>query len=145
MGRPTAFNEPVFAKLLDALRRGAFDWVAAEAAGISRSTFYRGLARGEKGEQPFDLFAREVKRAKAEARLQAEARVHDEHPLSWLRLGPGRERRGQPGWTEAAKAQVDRPPEEQVGHVDPELEAEMQRALEDLEREEADEAEGDDR
>ena len=145
MGRPTVFNEPVFTKLLDALRRGAFDWVAAEAAGISRSTFYRGLARGENGEEPFDLFAREVKRARAEARLQAEARVMERDPLSWLRLGPGRERCGQPGWTEAAKAQVNTPPEKQAGHVDPELEAEMQRVLEDLEREETVEAEGDDR
>jgi hypothetical protein len=114
--------------------------VAAEAAGIHRSTFYNWLARGEKGEETWVEFAREVLRARAQARLRAEGRVHDEHPLSWLRLGPGRERRGRPGWTEAAKAQVDMSPEEVAGQVDPELEAQMKKVLEEIGREEAGDA-----
>jgi hypothetical protein len=137
MGRPTVLNEQVYRKLLEALRGGAFDWVAAEAAGIHRSTFYNWLARGEQGEQTWAGFAREVLRARAQARLRAEGRLLEQDPLNWLRLGPGRERRGRPGWTEAAKAQVDLSPEEVAGQVDPELEAQMKEVLEGIEREEA--------
>src|SRR5438874_13499824 len=112
MARPTVLNEQVYQKLLEALRGGAFDWVAAEAAGIHRSTFYDWLARGEKGEQTWAGFAREVLRARAQARLRAEGRLLEQDPLSWLRLGPGRERRGRRGWTEAAEGQGGMSPEE---------------------------------
>ena len=98
-GRPTAFKGKVIGTLLEALRRGAFDWVAAEAAGINRRSFYRWMKRAEEGEETFQRFAEQVRRAKAEARLEAEARVLAADPLSWLRLGPGRERSGAPGWT----------------------------------------------
>ena len=137
MARPTVLNEQVYQKLLEALRGGAFDWVAAEAAGIHRSTFYEWMARGEQGERTWAVFAREVLRARAQARWRAEGRVLEQDPLSWLRLGPGRERRGRPGWTEAAKAQVDMAPEEVAGQADPELEAQMKQVLEEIEREEA--------
>ncbi len=136
-GRPTKLNDQVLGTVLEALRGGAFDWVAAEAAGIHRSTFYEWMARGEKGERTWAVFAREVLRARAQARWRAEGRVLEQDPLSWLRLGPGRERRGRPGWTEAAKAQVDMSPEEVAGQADPELEAQMERVLEKLVREEA--------
>ena len=90
MARPTVLNEQVYQKLLEALRGGAFDWVAAEAAGIHRSTFYNWLARGEQGEQTWAVFAREVLRARAQARLRAEGRLLEQDLLNWLRLGPRR-------------------------------------------------------
>jgi hypothetical protein len=105
-GRPTAFKGAVIGTLLEALRRGAFDWVAAEAAGINRRSFYRWMKRAEAGEVVYQRFADQVRRAKAEARLEAEARVLASDPLSWLRMGPGRERRGEPGWTLPAAAMV---------------------------------------
>jgi hypothetical protein len=131
-GRPTVLNGQVYRKLLEALRGGAFDWVAAEAAGIHRTTFYNWMARGEQGQKTWAVFARSVMQARAQARLRAEGWVMEQDPLSWLRLGPGRERRGQPGWTEAAKAQVDMPPEELAGAVDPGLEAQMERVLQEI-------------
>jgi hypothetical protein len=86
--------------------------VAAEAAGIGRRTYYRWMKRGEQGEEPFADLRAQVHRARALARIGAEQRVRDEHPLSWLRLGPGRERKGQPGWTEAVEALPEPEPEE---------------------------------
>ena len=139
-GRPTIFNVKLHRGLVKEIRAGAYDWVAAEAVGIGQRTFYRWIERGERGEAPFATFARDVKKARALARLGAEKRVREEQPLAWLRMGPGRERRGQPGWTEAVKAQ----PQEAVEVVidedeDPtmveELAKAMQEALEEEERE----------
>ena len=98
--------------MLEALRRGAFDWVAAEAAGIHRRTFYRWMRQGETGEEPYRRFAEEVLRARAQARLEAEQQVRERDPLSWLRLGPGRERWGEPGWTLPGRGATERPVEE---------------------------------
>lgn len=138
-GRPTVLDGQVFGKLLESLRGGAFDWVAAEGAGISRSTFYRWMARGDQGDGSYVVFAREVRQAKAQARMRAEGRVLEQNPLSWLRLGPGRERRGEPGWTGEAKAQVDTPPEERAAEAGSTLADELEQMLQDLEDEEQDE------
>ena len=110
-GRPTAFNMAVLRAIVREIRRGAFDWVAAEAAGIDRRTFYRWMKRGEQGDEPFAGLKAQVDQARARTRIGAEQRVRDEHPLAWLRLGPGRERRGAPGWTEMSRAL----PEEALG------------------------------
>ena len=111
-GRPTAFNLAVLRAIVREIRRGAFDWVAAEAAGIDRRTFYRWMKRGEQGDEPFAGLKAQVDQARARTRIGAEQRVRDEHPLSWLRLGPGRERKGQPGWTEAVEPLSNPEPEE---------------------------------
>ena len=86
--------------------------MAAEAAGIDRKTFYRWMKRGEQGEAPFAELKTQVDRARARTRIGAEHRVRDEHPLAWLRLGPGRERKGRPGWTEAVEPLSEPEPEE---------------------------------
>jgi hypothetical protein len=67
VGRPTVFNKAVFRALVDSIRRGTYDWVAAEAAGISLATYYRWMARGQQGEEPWVTFAVEVRRARAQA------------------------------------------------------------------------------
>jgi hypothetical protein len=42
--------------------------------------------------------------ARAQARLKAEMDTRAKSPRDWLRLGPGREQPGRPGWTNPAKA-----------------------------------------
>jgi hypothetical protein len=110
-GRPTILNAAVLRELLENLRSGAFDGVAAEAAGVSRRTFYRWLQLGRSGKEPFVRLEEAVRQAKALARLGAERRVREQQPLSWLRLGPGRERRGEPGWAGPVQAQDEAPAE----------------------------------
>jgi len=86
--------------ILDALRKGAFAHVAAAAAGIDDATLRRYLASDDERFKPFQA-AYEV--AKAGARIDAEARVFQDDPLAWLRLGPGRATDERPGWTDPPK------------------------------------------
>jgi hypothetical protein len=102
-GRRCLLSPEVRAALIEAIAGGAFDWVAAEAAGIGRRTFYDWMRRGEAGEQPFAELLTAVRRARAEARVGAERTIRKRNPLAWLRLGPGRERADEPGWTSPNK------------------------------------------
>lgn len=92
--------------IAESIRHGAFASVAARAAGIDNATFYRWLAAGEAGREPYRAFREMVLTAAAEARQQAEATVFTESPFQWLRYGPGRERPGEPGWTETTKTEI---------------------------------------
>ena len=69
------------------------------------------MADGEEGGRPFRQFRQDVRAATAEARATAEAEVRRIDPFRWLRYGPGRERPGEPGWTESTQvnAQVSGP------------------------------------
>jgi hypothetical protein len=130
-------DDRVYRTLIEKIRQGSFDWVAAEAAGIGRRTFYRWMARGARGEQPYDQLALAVQQAKANARSEAERRVYLDNPFNWLRMGPGREQRDGPGWTTPVKprfgdiTEVDLDEEE-----DPELVAQIAQSLERVRLEE---------
>jgi transposase len=100
-GRPTKLTAEVHRQVIAYVRAGAFSWVAAEAAGVSRTTFYRWLQRGDKeGRGAYHEFAEEVRQAQAQARVAAETEVRRTSPATWLRYGPGRDRPDAPGWTE---------------------------------------------
>jgi hypothetical protein len=124
-GRPTKLTGAVLETIVGHIRAGACGWVAAEAAGISERTFYNWLTRGERGEAPYAAFEAQVRQARAQARLAAELRVHAHCPPAWLRYGPGRARRGHPGWTEP----VEELAPEETGHEDPDELDELARAL----------------
>ena len=102
VGRRTKLTPEVQTAILGSIRLGAYDWVAAQASGIGPRTFYRWIAAGEKyADSPYRQFWQEVCQARAHARMMAEAFVRKDNPLAWLRYGPGRERPGEPGWTES--------------------------------------------
>lgn len=109
-GRPSLLTPRLQAAIVASVKAGAFYGHAAEAAGISRNTFFEWMARGEgRDGRPstpeFADFANEVSRARAQARVAAETRVYEENPLAWLRMGPGRDRGpDEPGWTDRASA-----------------------------------------
>src|SRR3954451_6911633 len=77
------------AKIIEFIRAGVADHVAAETAGVPGRTFREWIARGE-GRSPrrstpkLRAFAEDVRTAKAEARISAEARVFREKPAIWL-------------------------------------------------------------
>lgn len=101
MARKSKLTPELIATVCDAIRQGAYDYIAAEAVGIAQSTFYEWLADAEKPDaDPLKIeFSEAVKRARAEARRAAELAVMRDKPETWLLKGPGRERPGRPGWT----------------------------------------------
>lgn len=93
-------------KIAAFIRAGGFAHVAAEAAGLPRAVFARWLQRGESADAPanYRRFARAIREAEAQARLQAEVSVRGDKPLDWLKAGPGKADTDNPGWTNPGKA-----------------------------------------
>ena len=79
VGRPSVFTQEVRDRLIRAKRTGCPDWVAAQSAGISRTTFYelRKRARAEEA-GPYRELLEAIERAEAEAYLRAMALLHRE-------------------------------------------------------------------
>jgi hypothetical protein len=104
VGRPILLTPERHKAIVAAIRAGAFDWIAAEANGIDRETFKLWMRTGARNKrEPYLTFVRNVRAARAQARLAAEIEVRKDQPFSWLRFGPGRERDGEAGWTESTE------------------------------------------
>lgn len=85
MARPTGLTAELQVRIVDAIKAGNYTEVAAEAAGVSKRTYYYWMERGRKeaerleqnpsarprkSEAPFLQFFQAVKQAKAEAELR---------------------------------------------------------------------------
>lgn len=114
------------ARILEDIRRGCYLHVAARANGVTAAT----LARWLRDPTPeYQAFAEQLDEAQAQARVDAEHRVHAEKPAVWLKLGPGRDfgDPSKPGWTA--------PPRRVEGrHEHAHLHAGVHRAPADLSR-----------
>src|SRR5690606_23881293 len=91
-GRPTRLDAALIEAITNLIRAGAYPYVAAEACGIDRRTYYRymqdGYAAGDVDPALFDAFRDAVRQAQAEARATAEIRVKLDKPDVWLLRGP---------------------------------------------------------
>ncbi len=88
-GRPISLTPEVHRRIVAALRLGLSRSAAAGVGGIAARTMREWLARGEKGEEPFDAFleAVEVAEGKAQARITGgliKAAVADPRVAMWL-------------------------------------------------------------
>jgi len=88
-GRRTILTRQLQERICQLIRAGTYDYVAAEAAGISRQTFFdwlrRGEGRSERGTAPaYVKFVAAVRLAQAEARASAEVTVRKMDPKWWL-------------------------------------------------------------
>jgi hypothetical protein len=131
-GKKSFLSPELIDQMCDYVRRGTWDWVAAELVGVPVSTFKRWMTWGEAAyladdeEIPYEeavkrlvptmsvptkdreLFREmwgKIRRARAEARSRAEIAVVQMEPFKWLRHGPGRDQPGEPGWSEDQKVQ----------------------------------------
>lgn len=103
MGRPCKLTPEVQKEIVDAIREGCFNHVAAEAAGITYTTFKAWMA----SEDPrFSAFQAEVTQARAAARREAEREVFKGERLAWLKMGPGRATAERDGWNDQMRLEV---------------------------------------
>ena len=77
IGRPSKFSPEAAAAVLEHVRRGATRGLAANAAGLGRSTFMRWMARGKKERRgPFRDFWDALKKAEAESVMELLQRIN---------------------------------------------------------------------
>ncbi len=62
-GRKTKLTPEVQDTIVEYISQGNYDYIAAQAAGVCKETFYDWIARGEAGEEPFLQFLHSVKKA----------------------------------------------------------------------------------
>ncbi|MCS7045109.1 MAG: hypothetical protein NZO58_02010 [Gemmataceae bacterium] len=93
-------------QIVAAIRAGGYPHVAAQAWGVSPAVLekWRRRGSGAAGREPWRSFLKAMAEAHAQARLKAEVAMLQDQPRIWLEHGPGRERRGQPGWSAAVRA-----------------------------------------
>mgnify|MGYP003393440197 FL=1 len=89
-GRAGLCSTEIIAKVAELVREGATDSYAAQAVGITRTTFYRWMNRGAEGIEPYASFRRAVDEAHSEACVSAEIAVRKYNPLAYLTRGPAR-------------------------------------------------------
>lgn len=107
-GRRTKLTAERTERIVKYVRAGAFPWVAAQAVGVGRTTFYRWMQEGEDPDAPKAKreFRDQVLQAKAEARIAAEIEARRIDPKFWLRNGPGKTKPGEEGWTEIQQVEL---------------------------------------
>lgn len=129
-GRPTNLTPDVHDGIITLIKGGMFAWVAAGRQGIPNFTFTKWMDRGKREWAEFEMrreafeegtieeapecsryaaFWFDVVQARAYARSVAEMKVFKENPLAWLTKGPGRDRVGEPGWTERTQTELSGP------------------------------------
>jgi hypothetical protein len=116
MARPTKLTADVSERIVQAMRAGNYPEPAARAAGISASTYYRWIARGQ--QEPtgvFHDFAEAVARADGEAEVHAIAVLRRAMTEDWRAALAFVERRHPERWRRQQTTElVARPADEQT-------------------------------
>lgn len=82
-GRPSGLDDLTAERIRQAVRKGATWAMAAQVAGIGRSTLMEWKARGKTGEQPYADFLDRLKRAQAERAEEALEKIQSAAGTSW--------------------------------------------------------------
>jgi transposase len=83
MARPTKLGPAVEERIVAAVGAGNYLEAAARSAGISASTLYRWLERGEREPGPYREFREAVRRAEAESEVHAVAVIRRAMSDDW--------------------------------------------------------------
>jgi hypothetical protein len=83
-GRPCKLTPEVQEKICRAIRAGNYAYIAAEYAGVGKSTYHRWMQLGEQQESgPFREFRDAVKNAESEAEVRAVAIIQRHMETNW--------------------------------------------------------------
>ena len=83
MGRPTKLTAAVQKAICESIRGGNYADISAQAAGITKQTFYDWLKRGAAGDQPYSDFADSVQKARAIAQKHMVQTIQDAAIDTW--------------------------------------------------------------
>jgi transposase len=106
VGRPTKLTPRVQERIVRLIEAGSYAEPAARAAGISASTFYSWMERGElEDDGIFREFREAIKRAEAEAEVRAVNVVTGAMPRSWQAAMTFLERKHPDRWGRRSRAE----------------------------------------
>lgn len=103
-GKRKLLTKALAQAMLDRVRRGVFEHIAAQAVGIDSTElqFFK---------DTYPTFCRDLKTAHAQARADREEWIAETNPQRWLEKGPAKERQGEdPGWGTAKTEEQHAPP-----------------------------------
>lgn len=83
MGRVTVWSQQIQDNMVQAIELGNYAHVAAEYAGISKSTHYNWLKLGEKGESPYVEYLDAIKKAEAIAQVRNVGIIQEAAIKTW--------------------------------------------------------------
>ncbi len=98
-GRKTLLTHELRTKIVTLVAGGAYAYVAAQAVGVHKATYFRWLEWGEAGREPYKGFRAAVMQAHAAFRAAKEVEVAKVDPKFWL-THVARDKPGEPGWSE---------------------------------------------
>jgi transposase len=111
VGRPTKLTPQVHERIVGLIEAGSYAEPAARAAGISASTFYSWMERGELEEDGiFREFREAIKRAEAVAEVSAVKVVTSAMPRSWQAAMTFLERKHPDRWGRRTRAEPSEQP-----------------------------------
>ncbi len=82
-GRKTKLNPEVQKEIVKRIRAGNYIRVACQAVGISHTTYFDWLKKGEEDKSPYAEFLDAVKKAESEAHVEYVAIVASHAPKQW--------------------------------------------------------------
>ena len=110
MARPTKLNQATHDKIVKAIAAGAYAIVAAKAAGVSETTYYRWLEQGSKPDASpaFRAFWESVKEAEAAAEIANVALIRQAAQAgTWQAAAWYLERKHSDRWGRTSKLQAE--------------------------------------
>jgi transposase len=109
MARPTKLTAEVQERIVQAIRAGNYAEAACQAAGISPSSLYRWLARGQQEPGRYREFRQAVLRAEAEGEVHAVATVRRAMAEDWRAALAYLERRHPARWQRQQRTELTGP------------------------------------
>lgn len=148
MARPTKLTREVHERIVAAIRAGNYAEPAARSAGISEATYYRWMERGEKASTGIHRdFVDAVRRAEADAEVEAVARLRKAMPDNYRACLEYLERRYPKRWRRHQSTELSGPDGGPVSiseamFEDPEIRKTFREALRQAGRARADKPRG---
>ena len=83
MSRTTILSEVIQNAMVEAIEAGNYASTAAESVGISSSTHYLWMSKGEEGIEPYVGYMEAIKKAEAEAEMSAVRNIKTHAADNW--------------------------------------------------------------